>query len=183
MSSLTRAYTRQAHIPQLTSLTVKHLCRSILLTFLHKCLLTNQTDRRLLWNASTKTLLNNNRHYTYLYTGINVCVVAVINLGCYKTRQLPSPSAYTEISGKVSIPYSKYPRLYLYLYSCICYAGKQKREALQQTPPLFLQHPRPSLRRGTLVWGYRNSSCICKVCAKDVTHLPYAVVIRSSHTQ
>ena len=142
MSSLTRAYTRQAHIPQLTSLAVKHLCRSILLTFLHKCLLTNQTDRRLLWNASTKTLLNNSRHYTYLYTGINICVVAAINLGCYqswmlsisdainlgcyKTRQLPYPSAYTEISGKVSIPYSKYPGLYLYLYSCICYAGKRQ---------------------------------------------------------
>ena len=88
MSSLTRAYTRQAHIPQLTSLGVKHLCRSILLTFPHKCLLTNQTDRRLLWNASTKTLLNNNRHYTYLYTGINVCVVAVINLGGCQSRML-----------------------------------------------------------------------------------------------
>ena len=84
----TRAYTRQGHIPQLTSLAVKHLCMSILLTFLHKCLLTNQTDRRLLWNASTKTLLNNNRHYTYLYTGINVCVVAAINLGCYQARML-----------------------------------------------------------------------------------------------
>lgn len=126
MSSLTRAYIRQGHIPQLTSLTAKHICRSILLTFLHKCLLTHQTDRLLLWNASTKTLLNNSRHYTYLYVGINICVVAVINPGCYKTRQLPYPPAYTEISGKISIPYSKYPRLYLYLYSCICYAGKRQ---------------------------------------------------------
>ena len=142
MSSLTRAYTRQAHIPQLTSLAVKHLCRSILLTFLHKCLLTNQTDRRLLRNASTKTWLNNNRHYTYVYPSIEVCVVAVINLGCYqsrmlsisdainlgcyKTRQLPYPLTYTEIRSKVYVPYSKYPRLYLYLYSCICYAGKRQ---------------------------------------------------------
>ncbi len=143
MSSLTRTYTRQGHIPQLTSPAVKHLCRSILLTFLHKCLLTHQTDRRLLWNASTKTLLNNNRHYTYLYTGINVCVVAVINLGCYQTRQLPYPPAYAEIRSKVSVPYSKYPRLYLYLYSCIRYAGKQKREALQQTPPCSYNTPAP----------------------------------------
>ena len=37
---------------------------------------------------------------------------------------LTSPLTYAEISGKVSIPYSKYPGLYLYLYSCICYAGK-----------------------------------------------------------
>ena len=102
MSSLTRAYTRQAHIPQLTSLAVKHLCRSILLTFLHKCLLTNQTDRRLLWNASTKTLLNNSRHYTYLYTGINICVVAAINLGCYQSRMLSISDAIKQ--GNYPIP-------------------------------------------------------------------------------
>ena len=56
---------------------------------------------------------------------------------------LTSPLTYAEIRSKVSIPYSKYPRLYLYLYSCICYVGKRQGYALQKTPPCSCNTPAP----------------------------------------